>query len=165
MALRATSAKTDDIKTKLLTAAGLQRQQRLLSGFVGIILGGTIALTAEFTYRDAQNATPLLDKIAQARADRQLDLEKRKFAPAQTPEVRDNYQESVIYTKDYVKNYLDDEFQKKLLKGLSPYMFKTWRIEEEKIVQLLAISTALVKNLEEKRAAIHPDFIPQGLTK
>lgn len=96
---------------------------------------------------------------------RQEDLEKRKFNPAQVAEVKDTYADAVIYTKGYTAKYLDPEFQKVFYKEASAYLLKTWRLDEDKSIQAISMSAALVKDLQEKRLAIHPDFIKEGLAK
>jgi hypothetical protein len=60
---------------------------------------------------------------------------------------------------------LNEEFQRKLLAASTNFLLKTWRLDEDKVIQLLAASNALVKGLNERREAIHPDFIPQGIEK
>src|SRR5262249_46993054 len=100
-----------------------------------------------------------------AQEERKADLELRKFNPPQTPDFKSTYVDNVVYTVGFVATYTSDEFQKKFLKGLTPYMLKTWRVEEEQVIQLLGISSTLVKGLAEKKANIHPDFVQQGLEK
>nr|HMN67592.1 hypothetical protein [Bdellovibrionales bacterium] len=65
----------------------------------------------------------------------------------------------------YVETYLGDEFQKAFFKALKPFMFKTFRVEEDKIIQVMAMSSTLVRNLQEKRAGIHPDFVNSSIDK
>ncbi|MBC7370336.1 MAG: FHA domain-containing protein [Bdellovibrionaceae bacterium] len=96
---------------------------------------------------------------------RQEELDKRKFNPVQTPELKDSYTEAVIYTKDFVDSFQETEFQKKLYKAASAYLLKTWRVDEDKSIQVLSMSSALVKELNEKRQTIHPDFVKDGIQK
>ncbi|MNS29040.1 hypothetical protein D3C72_610330 [compost metagenome] len=44
-------------------------------------------------------------------------------------------------------------------------MLKTWRVDEEKSIEVLAAAGALVKELESKRELIHPDFVKDGIAK
>ena len=96
---------------------------------------------------------------------RQEELEKRKFNPAQTQDLKDSYTDAVIYTQDFVSKFQETEFQKKLYKAASAYLLKTWRVDEDKSIQVLSMSSALVKELNEKRQAIHPDYVKDGIQK
>jgi pSer/pThr/pTyr-binding forkhead associated (FHA) protein len=111
-------------------------------------------------YQDPMKSAALED--AQARA---ADLEKRKFNPPQDDELRETYADSVIYTSNFVQNYLDEKFQHEWLKAASDYLLKQWRIEEEKTISILSAVNTMIKSLDEKKQAIHPDFIQEGLKK
>ena len=93
------------------------------------------------------------------------DLERRKFNPPQTDELRETYADTVIYTRDFVGNYLNQGFQDKWLKSATNYLLKQWRIEEDRTIEILAAVNTLIKTLEEKKLKIHPDFIQEGLNK
>ena len=108
---------------------------------------------------------PMKNKIAAAAEERKLDLERRKFNPAQSRELKSSYQDAVIYTEGFAQTYASDDFQRKFLTAATAYLIKTWRTDEDKVIQLLATSTTLVRALSERKEAIHPDFIPQGLDK
>ncbi len=144
----------------------LKSREKWKARFVGITVGIVAAFSGQHAYHILKNeSSPIQRKVSAVQDERKADLEKRKFNPAQTPELRATYSDCVIYTQDFVKKYQDEEFQKKLLASATPYMLKTWRIDEEKTIQLLASINALVSVLKERREAIHPDFIPQGLDK
>jgi hypothetical protein len=112
-----------------------------------------------------EDQNPLRTRTLAEAQKRQEDLARRKFNPPQVLEPKDNYVDSVIYTKSYAKNYLNPEFQKKLYKAASAYLLKTWRLEEEKSIEVLAAAGALVQELEVKKETIHPDFVKDGIAK
>jgi len=60
---------------------------------------------------------------------------------------------------------LDQEFQQRLYKASAQYLLKTWRIEEEKSLQVLSAANALVKELQDRKVKIHPDYIKEGIEK
>lgn len=93
------------------------------------------------------------------------DLERRRFDPPQDAELRETYAASVIYTKDFVANYLNQDFQKQWLKKASSYFLKVWHVQEESVVEAIATINTLVKTLEERKQAIHPDYVKDGLKK
>jgi pSer/pThr/pTyr-binding forkhead associated (FHA) protein len=144
----------------------LKSREKWKATFMGICMGCVAAVGGQHIYRIVRAETsPIGRKVTAVQEARKADLEKRKFNPPQSKELRASYADSVIYTEDFVRKYQDDAFQKKLLAAAAPYMLKTWRIDEEKTIQLLASTSALVSVLKERRDAIHPDFIPQGIEK
>ncbi len=60
---------------------------------------------------------------------------------------------------------MDEKFQHEWLKAASDYLLKQWRIEEEKTISILSAVNTMIKSLDEKKQAIHPDFIQEGLKK
>lgn len=104
----------------------------------------------------------MAERQAQERAE---DLALRKFSPPQDDVVRETYKDSVIYTQGYVNYFKSEENKKALFDALSVYMFKTWRIDETTTLEVTAISSALVSELEARKESIHPDFIKEGLAK
>ncbi len=133
---------------------------------VGMALGVlAFFLSGKFYSTITAEQTLVQRKIAAEAQARQEDLAKRQFNPPQVNEVKDTYTDSVIYTRNYSVKYLDPAFQEKLYKASAAYLLKTWRIEEERALQAVSISSALVKELTEKRQSIHPDFINDGIAK
>jgi hypothetical protein len=145
-------------KAKQASLISLKRREKFKTLFLG--------LSAQKGYRQVKaNQAPMKAKVQAAAEERKKDLEARKFAPLQSRDLKPTYMDAVIYTEGFTQTYLGDDFQRKFLAALQPYMLKTWRMEEDKVIQILAASSTLVKQLAEKKEAIHPDFIPQGLEK
>lgn len=153
-------------KTKQASLISLRRREKFKTLFMGLMLGAVAALGSERAYRVVKaNQAPMKAKVQQAAEERKADLEKRKFSPLQTKDLKPTYMDAVVYTEGYSQTYLSEDFQRKFLGALTPYMLKTWRMDEDKVIEVLATSAALVRGLVDKREAIHPDFIPQGLEK
>lgn len=152
-------------KSKQKSLVSLRRREKMRSIFMGVVLGAAIFWSGQQIYRVKFDPAPMQRKVAAAAEERKADLERRKFNPLQTKEFRTNYVDNVIYNEGFVATYASDAFQKAFFKDLAAYMFKTWRLEEDKSIQLLALSTTLVHELQERRENIHPDFIPQGIEK
>ncbi|MGZ3769074.1 MAG: FHA domain-containing protein [Bdellovibrio sp.] len=132
----------------------------------GLVMGAALYFAGQYVYeRVRHNQAPLQAMVNREAKSRQEDLERRRFNPPQAPEIRDNYTDSVIYTQNFVNQYTDPKFQQKLYKAVSQYMLKTWRVDEDKSIQVLALSNSLVKGLEERRQKIHPDFVKDGIEK
>jgi vacuolar-type H+-ATPase subunit H len=124
------------------------------------IIAGEIVLD-----RVRQDSNPLGTRAQQEATARAADLERRKFNPPQVEEMKDTYTDAVIYTRGFTALYTDNEFQQKLYKAASQYLLKTWRIDEDKSLQVLSAANAMVKELQERRNKIHPDFIKDGIDK
>lgn len=156
----------ESAKTKQASLIQLKRRQKMAVGFVGLVAGASLSLVSEQVYFNMRNeASPLQRRVAAAQEERRQDLEQRKFDPPVSRGYKATYVDNVVYTDSFADTYLSDGFQKALLKGLTPYMLKTWKVDEDKVIQVLGISSALVKELFKKRQNIHPDFVTQSLDK
>jgi len=133
---------------------------------VGITAGIMVSILGLQTYnRIAADKNPMRTLATEETRRRQADLEKRKFNPAQVRDVKDTYTDAVIYTSGYVAAYQDPDFQQKMYKAASAYLLKTWRVDEDKSIQVLSMSSALIKELNDKKQNIHPDFVKDGIQK
>jgi pSer/pThr/pTyr-binding forkhead associated (FHA) protein len=151
--------------TRQKTLVALRRREKAWSYFAGGVLGAALLVAGQHFARIQLENSPVQQKIVTALEQRKLDLERRKFTPIQTAEFRATYSDNVIYGLNFVETYLSDDFQDALLAEAMPYLLKTWRIQEDKSIQLLAMNSAMVKGLAEKRDKIHPDFVNQSIEK
>lgn len=156
-------------RTQGLDSKTIQKKKRIekwISLSQGLVAGLALFYIGQFSYQkfvdDSNPMKTAADEEARRRAE---DLERRKFNPPQDEELRETYADCVIYTRNFTTSYLDPAFQEKWLKAATTYFLKQWRIEEEKTIEVLSSVNTLVKNLQEKKEAIHPDFIPDGLKK
>lgn len=146
----------------------IKKKERERMGWLlsGLVAGVCVLFVGQVIVRKlSRNKAPIQNLVEAETKKRQEDLEKRRFNPQQVDELKDSYTDAVIYTKNFVQVYTDEQFQQTLYKELSVYLLKTWRIDEDKSIQLIAVANALVKSLEEKRKQIHPDFINDGIKK
>lgn len=89
--------------------------------------------------------------------------ERPKFKPEQDLEYRDNYVDSVIYTSKFTETYLDEAIHDKWFKYITDYMFQTWRVPEEKTIEVSAIAKSLVESLKEKSSSIDAKFAEKSI--
>ncbi len=66
---------------------------------------------------------------------------------------------------NFANVYTDQDFQQKFYKSASQYLLKTWRVDEDTAIRVLATANALVKELADKKTKIHPDFVKEGVDK
>ncbi|MFS4457808.1 FHA domain-containing protein [Bdellovibrio sp. HCB2-146] len=159
----AQSTLTTEKPVDLLKKRKAEKWRWVMSGVTaGVLLFVGAQLTLE---QIKENQAPMEKMVKDQARKRAADLERRRFNPAQSDELKESYTDAVIYTRNFTDIYTDQEFQQKLYKASSHYLLKTWRIEEEKTLQVISAALALVKELKEKKAKIHPDFVKDGVEK
>lgn len=143
-----------------------KKRDRIRWTTTGIVAGLVLTFGGQYIYNIVnKDRNPMQTMVQEESRRRAEDLARRRFNPQQTSELRDSYTDSVIYTSDYVHAYLDPQFQQKLYKATSSYLLKTWRVDEDKSIQVLSMASALVKELSERKQGIHPDFVKEGVGK
>lgn len=162
-----TSAVKDSVaegKRKQLLSA--RRKDRFVLLGSGIMTGALLFFAGQLVYTQVIDQTsPWKQQVMRSIAEDRRELEQRRFNPPQDAKVRDTYADSVIYTQGFSDIYVNDQFQEKWSKAATKYLFKTWRLDEQKSIEALSLARALVKGLIEQRQNIHPDFVPQGIEK
>lgn len=143
-----------------------RKQEKWRWAAMGLAAGAVIYFISQKTVSTVtKDQSPMQSAMASEAQKRKEDLERRRFNPEQTAELRDNYTDSVIYTRNFIDVYLDEQFQQRLYKASSQYLLKTWRVDEDSSIQVLAVATTLVKELQASREKIHPDFVKEGIAK
>ncbi|WP_374078791.1 FHA domain-containing protein [Bdellovibrio bacteriovorus] len=143
-----------------------RKSEKLRWASMGLAMGALVYFVSQVVVEKVSGDQAPMQTLVQNEAKkRQEELEKRRFNPAQAEELKDSYTDAVIYTRNFQEIYTDQQFQQKLYKSASQYLLKTWRVDEDKSIQVLSTATALVKELSEKKSKIHPDFIKEGLEK
>lgn len=133
---------------------------------MGLAMGAVAYFVSQIVVdRVIKDQTPMQTMVSNEAKKRQDELEKRKFNPPQAEEIKDSYTDAVIYTRNYLDIYTDAQFQQKLYKAASQYLLKTWRVDEDKSIQVISSANALVKELADRKTKIHPDFIKEGIEK
>lgn len=139
------------------------KKEKAFSLMVGLFAGMVIlAGLQKFTL---VGGSPVERKVASAIDAAKQDLEKRRYSPEQTFEVRNNYVDSVIFTEAFSQTYNDPAFQESWNKAATKYLLKTWRLDEDGSAKALSMSAALVKDLADRKEKIHPDFVKKGITQ
>jgi pSer/pThr/pTyr-binding forkhead associated (FHA) protein len=143
-----------------------QKRERFQQMVMGFVVGAISIGILQATYmKVSNNLNPVKDLLAEQAAEAKKDLDSKKFNPKRVPEVKDSYVDLVLYTDQFYEMYLSPDFNERFGKATMEYLLRTWRIEEEKSIQVVAMSKTLVKTLGEKKDAIRTDFLEQGMTK
>jgi chromosome segregation ATPase len=159
-------SKDPGAKGKQQDLVAMKRAHKWQTRAIAAAVGGLLFYSSQYVYITyLSEASPLQRRVAALSEETKADLERRKFNPPKGKDLKPSYTDAVIYTDSFVATYSNDDFQKKFMKELVPHMLKTWRLEEDKTIEVLAAAASLVKELDEKRSNIHPDFVPQGIQK
>lgn len=143
----------------------LKRRQKWKTALLGALTGIACGLVGEHVYLLMQSEnSPMARRVAAAQEERAADLAQRKYDPPMSTDYKSTYVENVVKTTGFVTTYTSDDFQKKFMKALTPYMLKTWKVDEDKTFQVIGIASSLVTLLSQKRANIHPDFVEKQLS-
>lgn len=149
-----------------MAIAKRRRNERWIWATQGLMAGLILYYGVQSGYDTYLNdANPMKSAALEEARIRAEDLERRKFNPEKGYEWKTTYAENVIYKLNFYENYLNSDFQNALLKASTAYLLKQWRIEEEKTIEVLSMTNTLVTTIEEKKLAIHPDYINDGLKK
>ncbi|MNJ96853.1 FHA domain protein [compost metagenome] len=157
------SSVTSEKPTNLLKKRRSEKMRWMSVGLAAGVVAYFVTLKVAETV--SNNHSPMQSAVTSEAQKRKDDLEKRRFNPPQTAELKDTYTDAVIYTSNFLEVYADEQFQQKLYKASSQYLLKTWRVDEDKSIKLLSATTALIKELNEKKSKIHPDFVKEGIAK
>ncbi|MBL7554552.1 MAG: FHA domain-containing protein [Bdellovibrionaceae bacterium] len=143
-----------------------QKRERFQQMVMGFVIGAVCIGVLQATYlKVSNNLNPVNDLIAEQAEVAKKDMEAKKFNPKREPEVKDSYVDLVLYTDQFYEMYLSPDFNERFGKATMEYLLRTWRIEEEKSIQVVAMSKTLVKTLLEKKDSVRTDFLEQGMQK
>lgn len=161
-----TASAEDSLSPLISQVASSRKRQRAVWTLQGFFLGAVVLVAGWQGMHQVFNEEDPMKTAAKENARRiKEDLELRKFNPPQDDELRSSYVDSVIYTQGFVEKYRDAEFQKRWLKKASTYFLKKWKVQEESVVQVISATSTLVSTLAERKEAIHPDRVSDGLKK
>lgn len=112
---------------------------------------------------------PMINRNIKGTEENLLAQEKSKvrpkFQPSQDLEYRDSYVNATLYTSKFAEIYLDEELHDKWFKYITDYMFQTWRVPEEKTIEVSAISKSLVESIKMRAADLDAEFADKGIEK
>lgn len=95
------------------------------------------------------NVDPVKEELARiAVENRKKDVENR-FIPVRTSKYHDNYVEATLYTENFADTYLDKDNQREWVNHATRYFLSRWRVDEEKVIQVISNSGALVQHVND----------------
>lgn len=89
----------------------------------------------------------------------------RRYEPEKVKQVFDTYALSVLLTSEFSESRNDDKYLRTWYREAERHFFRKFRISEERMVQILAKETSLVKGLQEQLKEVHPDYFSVSYKK
>lgn len=147
------------------TQGSLESQRKVKVQWLSYGFGSAISLVLVFMFF----VQPLINRNIKGTEENMLALEKSKvrpkFQPQQSLEYRENYVDATLYTSKFSEIYLDEVLHDKWFKYITDYMFQTWRVPEEKTIEVSAISKSLVESIRSRAADFDADYADKGIEK
>ena len=84
-----------------------------------------------------------------AETRRQKELEN-KYVIEKTAAYYEGYVDATLYTENFTEVFLDDTNQQAWVKKATVYFLNTWKIDEQKTIQVISNSRSLVQSVSEK---------------
>ncbi|MBC7457906.1 MAG: FHA domain-containing protein [Bdellovibrionaceae bacterium] len=87
-----------------------------------------------------------LQRTAELRREKEIE---NAFVPTKTNVFYESYVDATIYTQNFTDVYLDDSLQNEWVQVATRYFVHTWKIDEQKTIQVIANSKSLVQSIDE----------------
>lgn len=147
------------------TQGSLENQRKIKVQWLSYGFGAAISLGFVFMLF----IQPLINRNIKGTEENLIAQEKSKarpkFQPAQDLEYRTNYVDATLYTSKFAEIYLDETLHDKWFKYITDYMFQTWRVPEEKTIEVSAIAKSLVESIRTRAADLDAEFADKGIEK
>ena len=130
----------------------------------GVAAGIVIMFVGSFAYKRL-NTDPVQEELARLAVERKQKDAENKFVPVKVDRYFDNYVESTIYTKEFAETYLDDQVQQEWVNFATRQFLSKWRVDEEKMIQVISNSRALVQNINESLPTLRKDRLNADIAK
>lgn len=152
----------DPLKKKNLTSTQKTWKPMAIGVAISAVVFGAIPMT--YQYVKDQNDPVRLQIEAEARMAAAAKPIK-KFEPEKVGKLGVDLTDSVIYTYNYYETVSQEKFRSGLMKEGSVYMYKQWKIDEEKSIQAYSMILSLIDVLREKSLKIDPDYEKRDIDK
>lgn len=114
--------------------------------------------------RQIANEMKKADEEQIARTKAQNDLRK-EFNPEKVDEFKSSYTDRVLYTQDYVKIELNQEYREEWILDLQDFFVDELRLSENALVPFISQEANLIMELDQEMKKINGNFEDQGITR
>ncbi len=111
------------------------------------------------------NTDPVQKELARLNLERKQREIENQFVPEKVNKYFDSYVDTTLYTENFPETYLDDATQQEWVKFASQHFLRQWKVDEEKVIQVVANSRAFVQNVEEIKPTLKKNRIAADIAK
>lgn len=101
--------------------------------------------------KDKLSQDPMAEQRRELASKAQEAVEKNKYEVPQTEDYYVTYVDNTLYNKYFYSVYMNTENQSEWHKLATKHLLKKWKVSEEKAIEVIAGSKALVQSVEERR--------------
>lgn len=130
----------------------------------GFAVGLVVVFALNFVYQKL-NIDPVQLELARIAAENKSKDAENRFVPVKTDKYYDTYLETTLYTDRFSDIYLDDKNQQEWVNYASKYFLRQWKVEEEKVIEVISNSNALVQNVLTEMPKLKKSKLKTDLAK
>ncbi len=131
---------------------------------LGIAIGFAFIFCGNLIYKKL-NTDPVKEELIRLAAERKQQDAQNIFVAAKDSKYFDNYVDSTLYTLNFADTFLDDSIQQEWVGHATKYFLRQWKVEEEKVIQVISNSRALVQSIVEAEPTLKKDRITIDIAK
>lgn len=130
----------------------------------GFAVGLVVVFAFNFIYQKL-NIDPVQLELAKLAAENKAKDIENRFTPVKTDKYYDTYLESTLYTDRFSDIYLNDKNQQEWVNYATKYFLRQWKVEEEKVIEVISNSNALVQNVTSEMPKLKKSKLKTDLAK
>lgn len=130
----------------------------------GFATGIVIVFFVNFIYKKL-STDPVQEEMARMAIERKQNALQNAFIPQKTTQYYDTYVDATLYTENFTSTYLDETIQQEWVSYATKYFLRQWKVEEDKVIKVIANSKALVQSIDETKSTLRKDRIKNDLEK
>lgn len=130
----------------------------------GFAVGLVVVFAFNFIYQKL-NIDPVQLELAKLAAENKAKDVENRFIPIKTDKYYDTYLESTLYTDRFSDIYLNDKNQQEWVNYATKYFLRQWKVEEEKVIEVISNSNALVQNVTTEMPKLKKSKLKTDLAK
>jgi hypothetical protein len=130
----------------------------------GFAAGIIVLVLGNLAYKKL-NVDPVQLELARIAAENKAKDNENRFVPTKTDKYYDNYVDSTLYTERFAETYLDRKNQQEWVNYATKYFLRQWKVDEEKVIQVISNSNALVQNFVDETPNLKKSKLKADLAK
>ncbi len=131
---------------------------------VGFVAGLVSIFMLNMVYQKI-NTDPVQKELARLNLERKQREVENQFIPEKSNKYFDSYVDTTLYTENFAETYLDDKAQQEWVKFASNYFLRQWKVDEEKVIQVISNSRAFVQNIDQMKPTLKKNRIAADIAK